>query len=320
VSYVRDDQRKVDELCTIFKQNDIAVWLDREKIRPGERWQVAIRRAIEEGAFFIACFSTAYNAREKSYMNVELTIAIDQLRFRPTDRAWFIPILFEGGVVPDKPIGGGETLRDIQWVNLAEDWDNGIERILSVLRPTQTTPTAPPSNEAETALVILMIDLVGLSSTMEQLGDMEFKGIMDQLLSLLFGAIAEHRGETIKSMGDGLTAAFKLVPDAIRCAQQIQDVLTNSEHLQNLRVRIGIAAGPVIELYGNISGTTAHIAARVCSLAGSGQILITESVRALGVGEGVPLTELGAVNLKGHFEPVHIYEVNRPKIVGYPSF
>ena len=309
VSYVREDRRLVENLCTILKRNEIEVWLDREKIRPGERWQVAIRRAIEEGAFFTACFSTAYNVRENSYMNTELTIAIDQLRSRPTNRAWFIPILFEGGVVPDRPIGGGETLRDIQWVDLAEDWDDGVERILSVLRPPQ--PTAKPSSQEikREAQVILVADLIGFSTSIEQLGEEELRDIMDHFLKMISEAVEAQQGKLSRFMGDGLVATFELAPDAIRCAQQIQDQLNKSERLQKLSMQIGLAAGEALSFDGEIMGRTANVAARICSLASGGEILIAESVRALGVGHGVQLRELGPRMLKGLSEPIHIYEV-----------
>jgi hypothetical protein len=36
------------------------LWLDKTDIKPGYRWKDAIREAISEGDFFIACFSEAY--------------------------------------------------------------------------------------------------------------------------------------------------------------------------------------------------------------------------------------------------------------------
>src|SRR6266446_5074521 len=178
VSYVREDRRAVEKLCEELKRNEVAVWLDREKIRPGERWQIAIRRAIEEGALFIACFSTAYADRHSSYMNVELTIAVEQLRSRPSDRAWFIPVLLEGGVVPDRPIGGGETLRDIQWVDLTDGWDEGVGRILSVLLPEPPQPRRQPSAPAPATLVILMTDLINSTAALQRLSDREFRDVI----------------------------------------------------------------------------------------------------------------------------------------------
>lgn len=64
-------------------------------------------------------------------MNEELTLAIDELRLRPTARAWFVPVVINEGEVPDRVVGAGESLRDLQWVNLDEDWPAGVEMIAS---------------------------------------------------------------------------------------------------------------------------------------------------------------------------------------------
>ncbi len=77
VSYVREDQDVVDRLANELSAYGIKVWLDKTELKPGYRWKDAIREAISEGDFFIACFSDAYQRRLKSYMNEELTLAID---------------------------------------------------------------------------------------------------------------------------------------------------------------------------------------------------------------------------------------------------
>jgi GTP-binding protein EngB required for normal cell division len=68
-------------------------------------------------------------------MNEEVTLAIDELRLRPTDRSWFIPIRLDNSSIPVRPIGGGETLSDIQWVDLWADWDHGIQELTYILLP-----------------------------------------------------------------------------------------------------------------------------------------------------------------------------------------
>lgn len=68
-------------------------------------------------------------------MNEELTLAIEELRLRPADRSWFIPVLLNDCALPDRSIGAGERLSSIQAVSLHEDWDDGIRRILSVISP-----------------------------------------------------------------------------------------------------------------------------------------------------------------------------------------
>lgn len=66
-------------------------------------------------------------------MNEEITLAIEELRQKPPDRSWFIPVLLSDCEIPDREIGPGETLRDLQWVHLFEDWEGGLEKIRKVI-------------------------------------------------------------------------------------------------------------------------------------------------------------------------------------------
>ncbi len=135
VSYMREDASAVERLVADLQGQGVEVWFDRDRLKPGVRWRSAIRDAIKQGAFFIACFSENVSARERSYMNEELTIAVDELRKRPIDRGWFLPILLSPDAVPALAIGGGTTLRDIAPVALYDDWEQGVERLVRVIRP-----------------------------------------------------------------------------------------------------------------------------------------------------------------------------------------
>ena len=137
LSYVREDQPNVDRLCHDLARRGVRIWLDRQQIRPGQRWKDAIRQAIREGSFFIACFSTEVSSKSRTYMNEELRLALEELSLRPTDRAWFIPVRLDECSIPDLRIGAGETLHDIQWVDLFNDWEAGIEKIVAVLNPSR---------------------------------------------------------------------------------------------------------------------------------------------------------------------------------------
>src|SRR5947207_13989157 len=95
ISYVRENTWEAQGLRDILQTFNVEVWLDRDQLKPGYRWADAIREAIRDGAFYIACFSKAYNERLKTYMNEELTIAIEELRQRPTNQSWFIPVLLD---------------------------------------------------------------------------------------------------------------------------------------------------------------------------------------------------------------------------------
>lgn len=134
ISYVHDDATIVEKLHAELAARGIKVWLDRENISPGERWRAAIRRAIIEGAYFIACFSASYSQRTKTFMNEEIVLAIEELRQRPADRVWFIPAKLSPCEIPDRNIGAGETLLDIQYVDLYSDWEKGVSRIVTTMK------------------------------------------------------------------------------------------------------------------------------------------------------------------------------------------
>ena len=135
ISYVREDKQLVGRLCQDLKSHDIEVWWDLQNLDPGVRWKPEIQKAIREGAFFIACFSEKYHGRDKTYMNEELMIAIEELRQRPTDRVWFIPLKLDNCEIPDIDIGHGGTLKDIHAAVLYEKWDVGIQCILKSISP-----------------------------------------------------------------------------------------------------------------------------------------------------------------------------------------
>jgi hypothetical protein len=138
---VREDAIVVDRLAMNLRQAGVNVWLDREQLQPGQRWQRSIRSAIGDGAYFLPCFSESYVKRARSYMNEELTVAIEELRLRQTDRSWLIPLQLDATPVPDRDIGGGETLRSLQWVDLGGDWHAGMRRLLTVVAPQFRSPS-----------------------------------------------------------------------------------------------------------------------------------------------------------------------------------
>ncbi|MFC1936709.1 kinase/pyrophosphorylase [Chloroflexota bacterium] len=138
ISYVRENSEEVEKLAQFLQERGISIWLDRKDIMPGSDWKNAIRAAIEDGDFFIACFSKEYHERIKTHMNEELTLAVEELRLRPSEQTWFIPVLFSKCMVPDRSIGGGRNLRDIQWVELYGDWQKGANDIASVILASYT--------------------------------------------------------------------------------------------------------------------------------------------------------------------------------------
>lgn len=123
-SYVRDDIKTVEYVAAILRANQVPYWLDINDLQPGLPWRDQLHNAIQTGAFFIPFFSQAWLDRETTTANEELLWAIDELRRRPTTRAWFVPFVLDGGVVPNREIGGGMRLTDFQYISVPQQgWE-----------------------------------------------------------------------------------------------------------------------------------------------------------------------------------------------------
>jgi hypothetical protein len=132
---VREDADAVAYIARALSAYNVDVWLDKDQIRPGARSADAIRGDHSGRVFHGLFFNSIYSARTRSYMNEELTLAIEELRQRGVDQRWFIPVLIDDCDIPQRSIGAVETLRSLQWVRLYEDWNTGIAQILSTVQP-----------------------------------------------------------------------------------------------------------------------------------------------------------------------------------------
>ena len=122
ISYVREDSIDVDRLQQVLLASGVRVWRDTADLWPGDNWHAKIRRAIADDALvFIACFSRKSRRRKKSYQNEELALAVEQIRLRPPEEPWLIPVRFDDCDIPELDIGGGRTLTSIQRSDLFGD-------------------------------------------------------------------------------------------------------------------------------------------------------------------------------------------------------
>ena len=133
ISYVREDSGVAKQLAQVLRQNGVDVWIDRDEIKPGVRWKDAISTAIESGDSFVALFSRNHVSKAASYANEEIIQAIEIFRRMPRDRQWFFPVKIDDCSVPKTPIGLGETLHDLNWVSLGDEYVAGMRSLLLAL-------------------------------------------------------------------------------------------------------------------------------------------------------------------------------------------
>jgi class 3 adenylate cyclase len=107
--------------------------------------------------------------------------------------------------------------------------------------------------------------------------------------------VEQHRGQLVRSTGDGILATFDGPGRAIRCAVALNDALRPL----GLEIRAGLHTGE-IEIRGNdIAGIGVHIAARVVEAAEGGELLVSAAVPMLVAGSGFEFEDRGEHELKG---------------------
>src|SRR5262245_65225824 len=97
--------------------------------------------------------------------------------------------------------------------------------------------------------------------------------------------------------------AFRTARAAIQCAVAIQRALpaaTPGEAGKRIALGIGVNTGEPIQEGGDFFGGPVNLASRICSAAGPGQVLISETTRYVaGRIEAVEVVERGLDDIKG---------------------
>lgn len=150
VSYVHEDADAVDQLAAALQAASIPVWKDTQDLWPGEDWQIKIRQAIEGGSLaFIACFSTNSVQKNKSYMNAELRLAVEQIRLMKPGQVWLVPVRLDDCELPHFDIGNNRTLDSLQRIDLfGPNRDASLARLITAVMGIFGTSAAQSSTAA----------------------------------------------------------------------------------------------------------------------------------------------------------------------------
>jgi len=136
--------------------------------------------------------------------------------------------------------------------------------------PPEIAPTS-----ARDRKTLLFTDIVNSTNLIEVIGDdswFELRRWHDQTLRSLFSA---HSGEEVDHTGDGFFVAFDAAEEAVACAVAIQRTLAEHrrEHGFAPEVRIGLHTARPSRVGRGYGGKSVHLAARLCALAGGGEIV-----------------------------------------------
>ncbi len=174
-------------------------------------------------------------------------------------------------------------------------WAGDPDAVLSSIREHLTGDTAPP-DAARTMATIVFTDIVGSTERAAQMGDRTWRNTLEAVDDLTRKLVAEHDGRYVKSTGDGALMVFNGPGAAIRAARTILEQAPSI----GLELRAGLHTGEVEHMHeGDIGGLAVHIAARVSSLAGAGEVLVSGASRNLVAGAEIRFIDRGLHDLKG---------------------
>lgn len=161
-------------------------------------------------------------------------------------------------------------------------------------------------------VTFLFSDIEGSTRLLEQLGD-QYQDVHRDHRRILREQLSEAGGREIDTQGDAFFFSFTRARDAVAGAVAGQRALAEHEWPDGaeVRVRMGLHTGePTVGEEGYL-GMDVVRAARICSAGHGGQILLSETTRALvgnNVPDGVEVRDLGRANLKD-IQHEQIYEL-----------
>jgi len=188
------------------------------------------------------------------------------------------------------------------------------------------------SDQIDTGIATLMFtDVEGSTDLTRRLGDEVARRTIEEHRRIVRAKLAEHDGREIDSIGDGFMITFSSTRRAVACALAIHKALADHAHEhpdEQVRVRIGLNVGEVLERGGHPFGAAVNATQRVAGNAKGGQTLVSEPVRHLvGTIPDVVFRDRGRFQLKGFDERWRLYAVDRespkdrppPKRVSEPA-
>jgi class 3 adenylate cyclase len=161
-------------------------------------------------------------------------------------------------------------------------------------------------------VTFLFTDIEGSTRLLQELGD-DYRQVVVDHRRLLRDVFAAAGGQEVDTQGDAFFYSFRRARDAVRGAVDGQRALAAHEWPGGgeVRVRMGLHTGePHVGDEGYV-GLDVVRAARICSAGYGGQILVSETTRALignDLPDGVSVLDLGKQNLKD-VQHEHVYQL-----------
>lgn len=160
----------------------------------------------------------------------------------------------------------------------------------------------------------LFSDIRDYTYFVETQGDAAATKMIRSSRRIVRAEVARHRGAEIKTEGDSFYVVFRSPSAAVRCAVAIVRRAAGHNRREPqvpVLLGIGINTGEAIPHDDGYVGAAVILAQRLTANARAGQILVTDTVRALvRTGAHAPMRDVGTWTFKGISQAVRVYEVD----------
>jgi class 3 adenylate cyclase len=198
-----------------------------------------------------------------------------------------------------------------------------------VAQQLMAQPELPQPGGQRRVLSVLFADIRGYTALAEVLAPEDLMTMLNQQYSMIGGLIVEYGGVISHYVGDMIMAVFNALGDqadhavrAVHAALDIQSVLSSLDKRKSqedssiiTQFGIGINTGPAIVGYlgfearfdYTVIGDMVNVAARLSSVAHSGEILINAQTYEAARGH-IHVRPIGPMQLRGKANPLMVYE------------
>jgi class 3 adenylate cyclase len=172
---------------------------------------------------------------------------------------------------------------------------------------------------------VMFCDIRGFTALTQNMNPAEVIALLNEHMTALTRVVTENHGVVDKFIGDSIMAIFgapKSYGDdtlnAVRCAQQMmaeRAKLNGTSHYK-IQIGIGLASGEVVA--GNMGsadrsnytvlGERVNLAARLCSVARRGEIVIGPTTREE-LGDRITVEEMDPLQLKGFSDSIRAFKL-----------
>jgi predicted ATPase/class 3 adenylate cyclase len=152
-------------------------------------------------------------------------------------------------------------------------------------------------------VTLLFSDIAASTRALQAMGRQAYREVLDQQRTILRRACDGNGGTVVDVTGDGLFAAFPSAQAAVRAATEAQARMAGLP----IQVRMGIHTGEPEATDDGYVGMDVHRAARICSAAHGGQVLLSAATARLL--DDVELVDLGRHRVRDLGGPVQLFQL-----------